>query len=286
MKSSAYGPVVRFLVGPEQIEKCVHADVISGLSAPLDRLINGPMKEGREKEVIWDDIEESTFIQLFDFAYTRDYTAIQFVTPSAVTLQPAESTEAATKIQTLGGSSSLSIEKQDITTTAVIAQDVHSTEHIAPADTTLPRPAPSIGSITEPASKKRKLDDACESDPESTFAWYKPSPATFKGLEVWNGYVKGANYYLLGKLPDGSNVEECDQWVVNESGEVYDKKGTKHIIEIFAQLKNTTLLLSHKPSNSTSFKDWSQLKDLYNAEALKIKEKNLTSLLSSAINNS
>lgn len=51
----------------------VHADAIAKQSAPLDTLINGPMKEAESGVAEWKDVEEATFIRFCQFAYTGDY---------------------------------------------------------------------------------------------------------------------------------------------------------------------------------------------------------------------
>ncbi|KAH9905940.1 hypothetical protein F4778DRAFT_685516 [Xylariomycetidae sp. FL2044] len=62
-----------FVIGPEKKEFLVHEAALSTISKPLDRLLNGSMKEAQEGRVIWDDLDESTFLRFVKWAYTGDY---------------------------------------------------------------------------------------------------------------------------------------------------------------------------------------------------------------------
>lgn len=57
-----------------------HGGVISALSTPLDRLINGPMREGQSCTVYFPELEPSDFERICEFAYRGDYTVPRPVT--------------------------------------------------------------------------------------------------------------------------------------------------------------------------------------------------------------
>jgi hypothetical protein len=62
------------LVGPEEVPIAVHAAAISGLSEPLDRLINGGMREAQENRARLRDLEKEDFERICEYAYRGDYT--------------------------------------------------------------------------------------------------------------------------------------------------------------------------------------------------------------------
>ncbi|CAJ2500186.1 Uu.00g030390.m01.CDS01 [Anthostomella pinea] len=63
----------KFDVGPQKKEFVLHEAALSTLSKPLDRLLNGSMKEAKEGCVVWDDLDESTFLRFIKWAYSGDY---------------------------------------------------------------------------------------------------------------------------------------------------------------------------------------------------------------------
>lgn len=67
----------RFTVGRNKREFMMHSALVASLSPVLDVLVNGPMKEAHELHVVWDDIDESTFILFSQYAYTGDYGPIE-----------------------------------------------------------------------------------------------------------------------------------------------------------------------------------------------------------------
>ncbi|KAK8128749.1 hypothetical protein PG984_009857 [Apiospora sp. TS-2023a] len=64
---------ITFVVGPDETQFVVHADVLTRLSRPLRALIDGDMKEAKESRVIWDDVDNQTFVRFIQWAYTDDY---------------------------------------------------------------------------------------------------------------------------------------------------------------------------------------------------------------------
>ncbi|KAK7927857.1 hypothetical protein PG985_004855 [Apiospora marii] len=65
-------PIV-FVVGPGETEYTVHAESISRLSKALRVLIDGKMKEATDGRVVWEDVDEQTFVRFTQWAYTNDY---------------------------------------------------------------------------------------------------------------------------------------------------------------------------------------------------------------------
>ncbi|KAI1763320.1 hypothetical protein GGR53DRAFT_498041 [Hypoxylon sp. FL1150] len=63
----------KFVVGASRKEFMVHADVFANLSNPLHILIDGNFAEAATKTVVWDDVDETTFDRLRQFAYCGDY---------------------------------------------------------------------------------------------------------------------------------------------------------------------------------------------------------------------
>ncbi|KAI1208462.1 uncharacterized protein F4807DRAFT_152459 [Annulohypoxylon truncatum] len=81
----------KFVVGPDRKEFVVHADVFAKLSKPLDALINGIFSEAAEKRTVWDEVAETTFDRLRQFAYCGDY---ECVAPKFSTNKAKPSSEA------------------------------------------------------------------------------------------------------------------------------------------------------------------------------------------------
>lgn len=65
--------IFTFVVGLNGKEYKVHGSAISRLSKPLDVLINGDMREAKEKCVKWPDVDEKTFVRFTQWAYTKTY---------------------------------------------------------------------------------------------------------------------------------------------------------------------------------------------------------------------
>lgn len=65
--------VFKFVVGPDEKEFNVHEAALSGLSRPLEVLLEGPFKEARESRVDWPEVDESTFVRFVEWAYTGNY---------------------------------------------------------------------------------------------------------------------------------------------------------------------------------------------------------------------
>ena len=56
----------------------IHKDIISRLSTPLHRLVNGSMPEALVERVVWSDISVETFRRFAQYAYTSDYDDADF----------------------------------------------------------------------------------------------------------------------------------------------------------------------------------------------------------------
>ncbi|KAI4703504.1 hypothetical protein J4E89_010080 [Alternaria sp. Ai002NY15] len=65
-----------FLLGATREPVTVHAGIMSEVSEPLDRLINGPMKEAREKCAALPHVERDVFLSLVEYAYRSDYNVL------------------------------------------------------------------------------------------------------------------------------------------------------------------------------------------------------------------
>lgn len=65
--------IFTFVIGPNGKEYRVHRTAISKLSKPLGVLINGEMREAKEKCVKWPDVDEKTFVRFTQWAYTETY---------------------------------------------------------------------------------------------------------------------------------------------------------------------------------------------------------------------
>lgn len=63
------------MIGSNGKEYHVHGTAISRLSKPLAVLINGDMREAKEKRVQWPEIDEQTFVRFTQWAYTKTYVA-------------------------------------------------------------------------------------------------------------------------------------------------------------------------------------------------------------------
>ena len=68
------GATFRFLVGQNLKSMTVHADAVAQQSDALRKLVFGDMREAKEREAKWDDVEEATFARFAQFIYTGQYT--------------------------------------------------------------------------------------------------------------------------------------------------------------------------------------------------------------------
>ena len=57
----------------------IHAELISKVSKPLDRMINGQMSEALKGEAVLQDVDPGTFARFSDWAYKGWYTAANFM---------------------------------------------------------------------------------------------------------------------------------------------------------------------------------------------------------------
>ncbi|KAH6959643.1 hypothetical protein BKA56DRAFT_600729 [Ilyonectria sp. MPI-CAGE-AT-0026] len=63
----------KFLIGPDKKEYTIHSSLVAHQSGALNALVNGGMKEAREKCAIWEEFDEETFLRFSQFAYTGNY---------------------------------------------------------------------------------------------------------------------------------------------------------------------------------------------------------------------
>lgn len=73
LNSIIVSDIFTFVVGTNGKEYNVHGSAISRLSKPLGVLINGDMREAKEKRVNWPDVDEKTFVRFTQWAYTKTY---------------------------------------------------------------------------------------------------------------------------------------------------------------------------------------------------------------------
>ena len=71
-------PLIEFLVGDEKESFFLHRKVVASLSPALRALVTGNMKEAQERQVVWPDVQVETFVLFAQFAYTKDFTILQF----------------------------------------------------------------------------------------------------------------------------------------------------------------------------------------------------------------
>ncbi|RYO96420.1 hypothetical protein DL764_007468 [Monosporascus ibericus] len=105
--------LVQFVIGPEKKEFLVHEYAVSSLSKPLDRLLNGQMKEATEGRVVWDDMDEAAFVRFIQWAYSGSYTdpePVIFTDSSVIATSTAEDGKVAKNATaTAGAGSSVTI---------------------------------------------------------------------------------------------------------------------------------------------------------------------------------
>jgi hypothetical protein len=65
---------IKFLIGPEETPIIVHAGAIARLSEPLDRLVNGSMREAQENVARFQDLQVPDFERICEFSYRGTYT--------------------------------------------------------------------------------------------------------------------------------------------------------------------------------------------------------------------
>jgi hypothetical protein len=63
-----------FFIGPNEEPIPLHAGAIGVLSSPLERLVNGPMKEAQDNIACFPTLKVSDFDRICEFAYRGNYT--------------------------------------------------------------------------------------------------------------------------------------------------------------------------------------------------------------------
>ncbi|KAG5942208.1 hypothetical protein E4U60_007443 [Claviceps pazoutovae] len=66
MSSKAF----EFLVGPEKKPFIIHSELVASLSPVLQRLVKGELKEAQKGSVVWEHVDEQTFIR-FSHVFTE-----------------------------------------------------------------------------------------------------------------------------------------------------------------------------------------------------------------------
>ncbi|KJZ71599.1 hypothetical protein HIM_08993 [Hirsutella minnesotensis 3608] len=66
-------PIFRFVVGPKGRQFTIHSALVASQSPALRALIIGGFKESESKEVVWEAVDEKTFVRFCEYIYTGDY---------------------------------------------------------------------------------------------------------------------------------------------------------------------------------------------------------------------
>ncbi|KAI9151504.1 hypothetical protein HJFPF1_08708 [Paramyrothecium foliicola] len=72
-KAIASSDFFRVIVADNQ-SFTIHSALLAHQSAPLHTLVNGNFEEATKGEVLWEDIDEMTFLSFWEYVYTGNYT--------------------------------------------------------------------------------------------------------------------------------------------------------------------------------------------------------------------
>ncbi|EXU95906.1 hypothetical protein X797_011028 [Metarhizium robertsii] len=128
-----------FIVGPDSRKFTIHSALVAKLSPCLERLVNGPMREGLEKSVTWDSVDAVTFGCFFQYAYTGSYDVRK------------EQQLAALKVEIRD--KAIDLEWPDTPT------DGTGTQAVEPVDYGLDEPVDSVQTMAEPEPEPPAEDD-------------------------------------------------------------------------------------------------------------------------------
>ncbi|KAG6268437.1 hypothetical protein E4U48_004688 [Claviceps purpurea] len=62
-----------FVVGPKKRVFTIHSALVASLSPVLERLVNGDMLEAKTGSVVWEHVDEQTFVRFSQYAYMKTY---------------------------------------------------------------------------------------------------------------------------------------------------------------------------------------------------------------------
>ncbi|KAG6027398.1 hypothetical protein E4U19_002020 [Claviceps sp. Clav32 group G5] len=62
-----------FVVGPKKRVFTIHSALVASLSPVLERLVNGDMLEAKKGSVVWEHVDEQTFVRFSQYAYMKTY---------------------------------------------------------------------------------------------------------------------------------------------------------------------------------------------------------------------
>ncbi|KAG6271961.1 hypothetical protein E4U47_002776 [Claviceps purpurea] len=62
-----------FVVGPNKRVFTIHSALVASLSPVLERLVNGDMLEAKTGSVVWEHVDEQTFVRFSQYAYMKTY---------------------------------------------------------------------------------------------------------------------------------------------------------------------------------------------------------------------
>ncbi|KAG6087874.1 hypothetical protein E4U15_007190 [Claviceps sp. LM218 group G6] len=63
----------RFVVGPKKRVFTIHSALVASLSPVLEKLVNGDMLEAKTGSVVWEHVDEQTFVRFSQYAYMKTY---------------------------------------------------------------------------------------------------------------------------------------------------------------------------------------------------------------------
>jgi hypothetical protein len=202
--------IFTFMVGENQTPIVVHSAAISALSEPLDRLINGDMREAQEACACLRDLEPEDFERICEFAYRGDYPA-----PKPVEIESSEHGE--------------------------INQNGHGTENIAPIFSEPPASSNStslLRGLVKGAKGKEK--EKGQTELATAFRERQYMMARYSKMEYWSTYapiqVSASQDFGPIFLAYARIYAFAEQWMVNKLKELTLKKLHDTLVSILGPL--------------------------------------------------
>ncbi|KAG6289812.1 hypothetical protein E4U22_004547 [Claviceps purpurea] len=62
-----------FVVGPKKRVFTIHSALVASLSPVLERLVNGGLLVAKKRSVVWEHVDEPTFVRFSQYAYMKTY---------------------------------------------------------------------------------------------------------------------------------------------------------------------------------------------------------------------
>ena len=261
------GPVIKFLIGKDRHEMSVHAILLASQSPALDRLINGPMKEAKEKLVVWEDVEEDTFRRFCEYLYYDRYTAPGPVwdhrKASEDDSESDEGEAASAPSQSEPPTAPKpSAQVQD----PVISKDIlESIPDESQDSTTTKQNENEVGGECDCIKRRQHMEDALASEGANNL--YLPPTKIIKDLRAdEKGLIRGLNGILLGKAhgKNGNIPSFITKFSINEQGEVLNSHQVT-VVSLYEQPQGFSLL-SSQPRNVYSRRDFKSLKNPFTTD--------------------